>query len=335
MRACRSVALLGIYCLLATGCLARQVAADGKNFRQALLDMYTEQLMDNLIKARNNQPFLQVDYKGLLVTDTQTVKANISDESDPSTSRSIARKTGAIFTAMHGYTNKLFFGGSFDLKRDMQIGADPVTGKTDIYDYYMAFANDPDLFYVTAEKPRCPHHIAKKCGRNWYWVPVEASGVFLQLALRTTVMRGPDTPPPILWSTTLTKLSPRYDENGISLADTENKYVATFTTALDNDKGFATVSLANGKKEKLALFKLDTMPYVAIKKNQPEIPNTSKTSSVLYVVFDQKAAKTTVESFANRPAQIYLPDHPDLTVPLSVDAQRLQNALVNYRRSMQ
>src|SRR5690242_2608426 len=58
---------LAAVALCASGCQATQMAHDGINFRQALLSMYTDQAMDNLIRARTNMPFVQLEYKDLLV----------------------------------------------------------------------------------------------------------------------------------------------------------------------------------------------------------------------------------------------------------------------------
>src|SRR5262249_28510830 len=160
------------------------VAADGRNFRQALLDMYTDQAMDNLINAANNHAFVQLDYHGMIVTDTQTIKASIADESDPTSMKSFSRKTGALLISLHTYTNKLLYGGTFDCNRQMQVTGDPVVGKSDIYDYYIAFARDPGLFFVSDQKPCAPVHLCKKHGCQWYWVPPDAAGVFQQLVLR-------------------------------------------------------------------------------------------------------------------------------------------------------
>ena len=75
----RIVAIVFIGCTLTgtSGCLARQIAKDGTDFRQALLDMYTDQAMDNLIRARNNMPFVQVAYRNLLVQDTDKLSGKL------------------------------------------------------------------------------------------------------------------------------------------------------------------------------------------------------------------------------------------------------------------
>src|SRR5947209_17161836 len=105
-----AAALALVTCCLTTGCLSRQVEADGRNFRHALLEMYTDQVMDNLVCAYNEQPFVQVAYRALVVTDTQTVKGNLGNEVDPSNSKSLIQGTATIVAIAHAYTDHLFFG---------------------------------------------------------------------------------------------------------------------------------------------------------------------------------------------------------------------------------
>src|SRR6516162_5139856 len=124
MRMSGSILLFWCCCLFMPGCLARQVAADGRNFRQALLEMYTDQVMDNLIRASENMPFVQLAYRNLTVTDLQTVKASLGDESDPTKMKTVAELTAALLQSVHGYTNKLFYNGGFERDRQMQFQAD-------------------------------------------------------------------------------------------------------------------------------------------------------------------------------------------------------------------
>ena len=344
MRVRLALSLLGTCCLLYAGCLSRQVSTDGRNFRQSLQDMYTDQVMDNLISAANNQAFVQLDYKGLIVTDTQTIKANISDESDPTSARTLARKTGAILASMHGYTNKLLYGGSFDCNRQMQFSADPVAGKSDIYDYYIAFVREPSLFCSSEQKPRGAVHIAKKSGDRWYWVPTEAAALFLQLALKTTVMRGPDPAPPIYWETTIEDVAPQYNEKtGEELKQAIGgqmvtvKYFVTLASEVPNgdNGGVAEVTLADGSKQQFELHKLRF--YNPIKgvadQTLKTVPDTVTATKIIYVTYDPTKSKRTIDEFKGRPCLIYSYDVPNL-VAKSPAAQHLEDMLVNYRKSI-
>jgi hypothetical protein len=133
--------------MLSSGCLARQVASDGCDFRQALLDMYTDQLMDNLIRAAQNRAFVQLVYRGLVVTDSQILKGNLGGEVDPTQTHTVLQSTRAVLNRMHGATSKLLVGSSLERDRQMQVFADPVIAKQDVYDFYMAFAHGEDAYH--------------------------------------------------------------------------------------------------------------------------------------------------------------------------------------------
>lgn len=200
--------LLGLCVLLSSGCLARQVGADGRNFRQSLLDMYTDQAMDNLIRAYDNHPFIQLAYRNLTITDTQKSKANIGNEYDPTTNKTIVQATTALIARSQQFTDHLMFGGNLETDRQMQFTADPVVGKSETYDYYRAFAQDPDLFNVSDKEPPFPVYLKKKHGDRWYYVSCEHGGVFQQLVLRTALMLGQETPPPVFWPIGIASVSP-------------------------------------------------------------------------------------------------------------------------------
>src|SRR5438876_5291007 len=123
MQTCRTLLLLLAISFGSTGCLARQVASDGCHFRQALLDMYTDQVMENLIHASENQPFVQLAYRNLIVTDTQILKGNLGGEVDPSSSRTSLRLTSALLTSMRSVSSKLGFGANLERDRTMQFRA--------------------------------------------------------------------------------------------------------------------------------------------------------------------------------------------------------------------
>lgn len=69
--------LLGIFIPLGlialAGCQAQRIGGQGKDFRAALLDMYTDQIMDNLIRAKNNEPFVQLEYTELFVLEADEI----------------------------------------------------------------------------------------------------------------------------------------------------------------------------------------------------------------------------------------------------------------------
>jgi hypothetical protein len=316
--AIRTIAVLLALCF-ASGCLTRQVARDGINFRQALLDIYTDQVMDNLIRASQNRPFVQLAYRNLIVTDAQTCKASASNEADPSSNKSVAKATSALLTSMHAFTDRILFGGSLQRDRTMQFLSDPVTGQKDVYEYYLAFANDPALFCSSQGEPKCAVHIKKKCDGKWYWVPQEASGVFLQLALKTTFMRGPQTPPPIYWDTTIGAVISKgqHQSANSDKSVVQYDYEITFLNPVPNDggDGFRLIADLDGCREiAINLFHFG-----------PASPATQFTN-VLKAQYDAKLPDLT-----NHHAKVLAPNLPN-PGPESPDLARLNVALANYRQ---
>ncbi len=66
----RLAALLPV--ILLSGCMATNLKVDNLTLRNALLDVYTDQVMDNLIRARTFQPFVQLAYRNILLQEANT-----------------------------------------------------------------------------------------------------------------------------------------------------------------------------------------------------------------------------------------------------------------------
>lgn len=323
--------VLGSVC--SSGCLARQVAADGCGFRQALLDMYADQVMDNLIHAAENRALVQLSYRALTVTDIQYFKASVGGEIDPTSSKTLATATLAVLSTMQSVTSKLLFGTSLERDRQMQIYADPVVATDDVYTYYLAFAHDPTLFVCSDTPPPCPVHVQKKCGHKWYWVPEDAAGVFLQLALHTTFMRGTDPPPPVVWATTIQKIETECGAFGEPL---QNKYVVYLAPPVPNDKGLLFIDTADGKGLELPIQAIDQMPYKCSDSKQPgpqqqgvKGPPRGTQMGMLYTQAAPDVAKQ-FGTLTGQSARFYSENYPNKGVQ-SPDRARLEEAVQAYQ----
>lgn len=306
--------------IASSGCFLHQVANDGINFRQSLLDMYTDQIMDNLIRASQNRPFAQLSYRNLIVTDFQMSKCSISDEADPTNSHTLAATTGALLTSMHSFTDKVVFGVNMERDRTMEFTSDPVTGKNDVYEYYLAFASDPTLFRVSKQEPGCGFQIKKKSGDQWYWVPADAGGVFLQLALKTTFMRGTETPPPVFWETRIVSMEPGWGSDAPAHpAESQFKYTFTFQDPVPNDNapsGFHMVVELDDCRE--LSIPLTEYPGHLVK---GKIPPTNS----IYGQYNSP-----LPDLKNHHVKVFAPHVPNLGTE-TPDQIRLRTALENYR----
>src|SRR5437762_8679913 len=107
---------------LGGGCLGRQFARDGASMQEAVADIYTDQAMENLIRARNNLPFVQLKFTGINVSDTDDLTVSGAVKQTVQTARDLFAAT-----AMRTLINEYDVTGTGDRKRVMALNADPVT----------------------------------------------------------------------------------------------------------------------------------------------------------------------------------------------------------------
>jgi len=177
--------------LMSAGCLARQVKRDGIDMRQTVIQLYADQAMDNLVSAYENKPFVQVAYSKILVNDTDTAKTSGGIEQSVDETHPLGTAALAKFTRV--FKNIWNLGEDLTRSRKLSYWAEPVTNADDVYEAYIQFAKDPNLFVATREPPKCDVHIQKKCHGCYYWVPAAAAPAFQELVLRTALLRGQDT----------------------------------------------------------------------------------------------------------------------------------------------
>jgi hypothetical protein len=312
-----------------SGCLGSQVAKDGSSFRQALLDMYSDQAINNLICARTNQPFVQLAYHDLNVTDLKMVSLGISDEIDPTHTQTVATATGVLVNSMRTVVNTLGWSASLECDRTFNVKADPVADSPTIYVYYRAFAQDTGLLRQSETEPCLDVYLKRKCRGVWYWIPTEASGLFLQLVLKTAFLRGPDPSPPIYWQNTIVTVAPEKGAHGHQVIDSNNDgsstyhYVIAFVTPTFNEHGTMDIHTSKGptRVALLPMFQTQGLPAV--------LDKDGKTKTL--------RAQSSVQGLDNgklegRAVQLYFPTHPQLA-PKSPEAVELDRLVKRYLQS--
>lgn len=174
----RSRTFVGIWLALLTtvGCRAHQLQNDQEQMRLAIIDMYTNQVMDNLIRAYNGYPFVQVDYSNVTGTITHEGKGGLS-----------GLFVDAVTATLDGSQNN-----------QLTVSANPVLQDDGVYTSYLKFAGNAstptETFIVSCEPPPCDSaHICVCRDGFYYWVPKDRAYEFQTLALRTTVMRSTGT----------------------------------------------------------------------------------------------------------------------------------------------
>jgi hypothetical protein len=311
------VPCLCVCCLLLCGCQAVQVAHDGESFRHALLDMYTDQAFDNLIRAREGLPFVQLAYRDLLVQDTDT----LSGGANAGWSEAAAHGTSGagVFTSI-----SRMFGHTFSLSETtsrakiMSFYADPVTTENDVYETYLTFASDPNLLMVCDSKPGCAVICRRQCGHKWYFVPVEAGPAFQSLVLKTSMLRGPETAPPGAYEVQITALKVQAGTRGDSVVAT-----LTFNADVPNSVGLMVFKL-DGRTVKIPV-----APIFTTEDNKP-IDEGAATRR-LEAQWSPKLRGAAPDDLLNKKVRIYSYLYPPEAPLPSPVPQRVLDALGRIR----
>ncbi len=289
--------MLIVACLvMSNGCLARQLTRDGASSQGAMSEIYTEQAMTNLIRARSNLPFVQLKYSGLSVNDNDEYTGNAGFTRSISTVADLV--TGALArTVGDSYTPN----ATAKRSRTMSFNADPVVTENDVYTSYINFANDPGLFCVSDHAPSCTVHIHRKCGKKHYWVPAEAGPAFFELVMKTAIMRGPETAPPIpaAYETTIREvLNPK----AIAGRDATNATLL-FDKEIPNGNATMVFEMDGGRKVRVRLFQVDH------DQDKVKISRGIKTK-ILDIQWSPKQDNFGVNDLVGKAVRIYSHDFP-------------------------
>lgn len=300
------VRLLIVCCLvMSNGCLAKQFKRDGQSQQDAISEIYTEQAMNNLVRARSNMPFVQLKYDTIAVTDQDHLTATGGFSQIFTTVRDIVVGAGTNTLA-----NTYNIGGTADRQRIMSFNSEPITDQNDIYERYLEFANDPGLFCVSDHAPACPVHIHRKCGKKHFWVPAEAGPAFLELVMKTALMRGEDTVP-AYYDVKIVALSPNKEPK-------KNSPVRNMTLEFDpkvpNGDGLLTFRI-NGRRFRAMLkeWQPNTMESL---NDEAEIPAGQLTGKLRILWNIQTDGFSELDLPAGLKVRIYSNEYPpELTTP--------------------
>ncbi len=166
----RRIAVATVVLTMLVGCRAQQLQQDQDAIRTSVMDMYTNQIMDNLVRAHNGFPFVQMQYESI----TGTIGHD-----------------GSVGAGMADFGSRLMnisLGGS--QRNVLTVTANPVTDNDAVYLAYLDFVRPrEENFYCTCDPPPCGDaHISVCCDEMYYWVPADKKHQFLRLALATSVM---------------------------------------------------------------------------------------------------------------------------------------------------
>ncbi len=249
------VLLLAPTCYLAFGCRSAQLKRDQDHMRCALLDLYTNQIMDNLIRAHNGYPIVQLDYSDITGTITQNGNGSFGGNQTLQTERN-----ELAITTLRQFTNFLEYSVGGSQENQLTITSNPVLNNNEVYNAYLEFLVKPERFIVSDEPPpdgaahivRCaparpcdsvcePCKWRKCAKKKYYWVPCEYRCDFLRLALVTTVQRGQPLEVPEFFEVTVDEAE---DTTPPNLKEkNQTRFTLHFNKRLPNDSGDLRVTV--------------------------------------------------------------------------------------------
>jgi hypothetical protein len=206
MHLVRVMLLAGMLASTAAGCASvAEVQCDQDKIHRALVELYRDQVLDNLILASNGLPFIQVDYSNATSTVTLSESGTLGGNQQANTSRTL-NKAARMAAVVRAFQNFWSYSASATNTNQISLTANPVTTSPEIYDAYLEFLSLPGSLQVSPDPPaECEQHVGKKWGGKHYWVPIEYRTEFLRLALLTTAQRGKHLlPAPAYFTVSLT-----------------------------------------------------------------------------------------------------------------------------------
>jgi hypothetical protein len=179
-----------IFVATLSGCAVYEMHKDQDLLRGTLLKLYTDQVLDNLIRASSGLPIIQIDYSS--VGANVTVDASVTGgDSNTATHVSMltmaAAKTAAITrTAL----NTIMGGASATNTNIVSLTGNPVLSSDEVYNAYLEYLGIPgSLQKSCGPPPDGTAHIWKRCNDWYYWVPLSFQKQFFDLAMITTAQR--------------------------------------------------------------------------------------------------------------------------------------------------
>lgn len=186
----RSVFVILLCGTVLPGCAVHELHKDQDLIRTTLLDLYTNQIIDNLVRASNGMPIIHLDYNQAQAN--VTIMSNIGgSDSQAITSSNVLALPAASLMATRTIMTTLMGNLGAANTNQVAVAATPVTTSNEVYDAYLEYLSLPGSLLVTSEPPPAgaAHLCRKSCGK-YYWVPRAYAQQFFRLALLTTAQRG-------------------------------------------------------------------------------------------------------------------------------------------------
>jgi hypothetical protein len=294
-----------------SGCAVHEVHKDHDLIRKTLLDLYTNQVMDNLVRCANGMPIIQLDYNNASATVTITNNIGGSD-SQAVTSSNVLALPAATASLTRTILTTLMGNASSSNGNQVAVTATPVTTSNEVYDAYLEYLTQPGSLMVSCDPPPAGQaHLCKKYDGKYFWVPMSYRYSFFRLSLLTTAQRGKALLAPDPYYT----VALNYEAKLPSPLGADNVFIVLKTDRpIPNDSGSLVLidpQSAGGAPK--ATDKFPFLPYVGPAGEQP-----SSTSYVTLSIVASEADKVIQRVKDSPTGHIYL-DHNQPKAPTTDD----------------
>ena len=115
--------------LFLAGCIATENRWEASQMRAQVMSYYNDEIMENLIKADEQLPFVHVDITGLTNIDTSQISGSISGGETSSFSKTSPTMVKALHTITRGILSPFSYSVSPQRGNSLQISAAPALGQ--------------------------------------------------------------------------------------------------------------------------------------------------------------------------------------------------------------
>jgi hypothetical protein len=160
-----------------TGCAAKTYQLEQSSLRQAIIELYEEQLKDNLARAYEGLPFVHVTYKQMTGQVTIAVNGQFTANETNPPAVGITKVLSFLLGAAHS--------------NQIQVISSPVTDNDSVYYAYTKFVTNERYFGRATKGEKRTEldeaHFSWERGGFHYYVKKGARAAFLDLIVQTTV----------------------------------------------------------------------------------------------------------------------------------------------------
>jgi hypothetical protein len=292
----RHLLAFSIGILFIQGCAVHELRSDQERIRATLVELNTNQVLDNLVRASKGLPIIQIDYTNASASVTLEETANISDAVTTTNATglmSTIAKVGAAATTSFAVTaatlNTLIPSMTALHTNQIGISGTPVLTSNELYDAYLAYLGEPGRLQVTACPPAPGEaHLCKRYHKCYYWVPVHAKEAFYELATvvtaqRDRMLRPPDDYVVILDGSKIDRPTPKKkgEKTGFEFVATKGLFVAIDKAVPNPDSGGIVKFAADGSTTPFLQYQGDTSVT-------DKHPTTYLKTTKLLIIYDSK-----------------------------------------------